>query len=344
MREGSLDQNNRLLTLVQENSASILCCEINQTCFESVIGVPCFGNKPSATESVCSLLRTIDSNVLLIVSLESYSDSAAYDFSEKLVNAVRQSGRVNSLLVIHHSLVMKLVNHWNFLVECALTIDGCKHFAWGSDHDIWHPRWYQCNLQIFSREPGCLLAVPPMAIAHQKKKTQLIKAKSFRSKGKKNIESALGQYGPGNSVYGLFSIDVFKLGLRLNQVLLPDRLLLTLVALWHPVSYARFESEPMWTRFELQSRTKVLAKQRNSVLNGRFHKMLSYLPWTIVHTVIGLRYIPRISRESRVPIRCLIFRLVAFEVRSEIAHRRKQIRAFRRNLGSRNNLIKENFK
>jgi hypothetical protein len=326
-----LDPTSRLVSHIQEKSARILCSQIGQPSFESIIGVPCFGNKPSTIESVSSLLRTADSNVLLIVSLESYSDSAASGFSESLVNLVRQSDRGFNFLVVHHTREMKLVNHWNFLIECALMVDGCKYFAWGSDHDFWHPHWYKCNQEVFSREPVCLLAVPPMAIAHQGKATHAIKVKSSRGKNKESIESALGPYGPGNSVYGLYSIAVFKLGLRLHQVLLPDRLLLTLIALWHPVCYASFENRPMWIRSELQSRTKVLSKQRNSVLYGRLQKLISFLPWTVVHTVIGLRYVPRISRENRIPIRFLIFRLVAFEVRSEIAHRRKQIRAFRRN-------------
>lgn len=38
-----------------------------------------------------------------------------------------------------------------------------EYFAWGSDHDYWHPRWLERMVAVLDRDPGVVVAFPMMA-------------------------------------------------------------------------------------------------------------------------------------------------------------------------------------
>lgn len=291
---------------------------------ETVIGVPCFGNKPSTLESIRSLMATLDSGVLLVVSLENFNSEEAGLVCQQLSkfgdNTIQRCG----LMLLYQTRRLKLVKHWNFLIDYALCFDSCMYFAWGSDHDIWDKNWYALTKTDLILNPNSQLAVPQMAIKSADGLSRLAKSKKTELGRFRVIENSLGPYGPGNSVYGLFRTDVFKIGLRLNEVLLPDRLLLTLVALWNPITYLQFNGTPLWTRVEVKSKLKVLAKQRSTLLNEKSAKAMSYLPWTLIHLVYASYYLPRVCRVAGRPMGKSFVDLFVFELRSQIAHMKKK--------------------
>jgi hypothetical protein len=205
------------------------------------------------------------------------------------------------------------------------------YFAWGSDHDIWDKNWYSLTKAELILNPNTQLAVPQIAIKSADGLSRLAKSKKTELGRFRVIENSLGPYGPGNSVYGLFRTDVFKIGLRLNQVLLPDRLLLTLIALWNPITYLQFNGTPLWTRVEVKTKLKILAKQRSTVLNEKSAKAMSYLPWTLIHFVYASYYLPRVCRVAGCPMGKSFVDLFAFELRSQIAHMKKKHKSRRSN-------------
>ena len=308
----------------QNNSAVVIFSKYTSTNYETFIGVPCFGGKPTTEGSIYSLMRTLDEDSLLFVSLENYSEDATSALVAKLSEYVQHTVNSCGLVIVFHKTVMKLVNHWNFLIDCALKIDGIKFFAWGSDHDIWHLDWYKETKSLLLSNEKCLLAIPRISIGRSLSESSRSRVRR-RIRSRSVIDKLFGDYAPGNLVYGLFRIEVFRKGLRLNQVLLPDRLLITVVALCHSIFYLDSSCKPLWIRIELKPKGDVLKSQRLRVLCGKHYILASYIPWPIVHFVVALRYFGLIKHWSKTPHYKSFFDLINLEFQSTVALMMKKI-------------------
>lgn len=326
-----MDPLSNLAEFFQNSSAIVLLSKNVSKRYETVIGVPCFGAKATTERSINSLIRTLDEDSLIIVSLENYSEDAASVLVAKLSENIQQTINSCGLVVVFHKKIMRLINHWNFLIDCALKIDGIVFFAWGSDHDIWHLDWYKETKSLLVSNEKSILAIPNISIASPSGELSRLRVPR-RSRSRSAIIQLLGVYSPGNLVYGLFRIEVFRKGLRLNQVLLPDRLLITVVALCHPILYMDSSRETLWIRIDQRYPQSITKSQRQRILLGRYYRFASYIPWPIVHLVTALRYFGLIRRWSETPYYKLFLILIKFEFQSIVALILKKFVRAKRNL------------
>jgi glycosyltransferase involved in cell wall biosynthesis len=159
-----------------------------------------------------------------------------------------------------------------------------EYFAWASDHDLWHPRWLQQLVDTLDREPDVVLAYPQNRRIGPSGETLARKPWAFETYGTtdrwERVRVNVRRQSAGNMVYGLYRIWALAKAGVYRHVLIPDRLLMTELAL-----YGQFKQVPqvLWFR-RWYGRVFSLGRQRKSFFPGR-RPLYAYAPWWISHGV-----------------------------------------------------------
>ena len=124
-----------------------------------------------------------------------------------------------------------MVAAWRTAFEEA-TAAGAAFFAWGSDHDRWHPNWLATLVGTLENHPDVVLAYPltqridPDGVSLSKP------ARQFETRGitdRRTRWSHLSRshsLAAGDAVYGLMRADALRRAGVFREVLAPDRLLI----------------------------------------------------------------------------------------------------------------------
>jgi glycosyltransferase involved in cell wall biosynthesis len=139
------------------------------------------------------------------------------------------------------------------LAEARRRFPEAPYFAWGSDHDLYHPRWLACLTAALDARPEAGLAWPLSPridaegrllerVLHRFASEQATPLARFRRTLKASLT---GETVVGNMIYGLFRREVFEGGPGLPRLLLPDRVAVLEAALAGPVLQV---PEPLWYR------------------------------------------------------------------------------------------------
>jgi glycosyltransferase involved in cell wall biosynthesis len=111
---------------------------------------------------------------------------------------------------------------------------GMDYFAWATDHDLWHPDWLLEHLTVLTGDPEAVLAYP-LTIAINSINDEISRQNSaFDTHGMQKIarirKTCRKITGAGNMIYGLFRAEALNSAGVFPSVLMPDRLLLTLLS------------------------------------------------------------------------------------------------------------------
>jgi glycosyltransferase involved in cell wall biosynthesis len=247
-----------------------------------VIGVPLYNGSAHVAEALESLLNQTHPEIAVVVV-----DDASSDDSETIVRGYAAIDERVSYMRNPQRLGM--ISNWRRCFDRARELyPDSAYFAWGSDHDVWHPRWAEALLAVLDGDPRVVLAYP-LNVGINDVGGTVRDAWHFETRGisspEKRLALAIDGMAAGNMVYGMFRSNVLtKCGVY-RRVLLPDRLLLSEAALHG--EFGQVE-EVLWYRRYRVGVQPSLARQRAAFFPAGA-PLYAYLPWSLLHSAVLLR-------------------------------------------------------
>ncbi len=242
----------------------------------AVVGVPLYNHATDLREALESLLGQTFKDLAIVLVDDGSTDATAeiaqeYAALDPRVTYLRNPRRLG------------LVQNTRRAFEAAHErYPDAEYFAFASDHDLWHPRWLQELVAALDRHPEVVLAYPLNRRIGGAGEVLARKPWGFDTFGVasrwKRLRLGMVNMSAGNMVYGLFRVPLLKRAGVYRDVLVPDRLLFTELAL-----YGQFEQVPqvLWFR-RWYGRIFSLRRQRASFFpEGR--PLYAYVPWWISH-------------------------------------------------------------
>jgi glycosyltransferase involved in cell wall biosynthesis len=177
-------------------------------------------------------------------------------------------------------------NAWYAYQRCTELFPSIEYFAWGSDHDVWHPQWLNLLSSRLENEPNASLAYSWFRVISSDgtilhSRTLTSERGSSQKRGDR-IRFVVEDASAGALVYGLFRVSALQKTSGLRLVIAPDvLLLLQLAALGTFVAVPEF----LWHRryYGLFSRAR---QRRNSFPDSL--PLHTYLPTSLQHSAILL--------------------------------------------------------
>jgi hypothetical protein len=243
----------------------------------AVIGVPMYNGGPYFERAVGSLLGQSEQRLAVVLV-----DDGSRDGSD--ARAERLADSDPRVTFIRNERRLGLVGNWRRCYEAGVALyPDAPYFAWGSDHDIWDPRWLEQLIAALEAHPECVLAYP-RSVRIGAEGEHLRDHRRFTSHDiadpVERFQRTFARMAAGNVVYGLFRApEIARVGV-FRDVLLPDRLLLSELAI-----DGRFVEvdDVLWMRRQLGQAT--VARQRATLFSDRRPAYLA-LPWWVQHFVV----------------------------------------------------------
>ena len=193
-----------------------------------VVGVPLHNDVRHLRLALSSLLAQRFDGFEVVVVDDSTSDEPGRIVAEEFDADPR----------VHYSRNPRhlgLVATWRRAFELARELHpGAPYFAWGSDHDVWEPEWLGELVGALDAHPRAVLAYP-LNDRIDDDGSPIREPWRFRTEGTRGRTSrfttTIRRMVPGDMVYGLFRADALAAAGVLQNVLLPDRLLVAELAL-----------------------------------------------------------------------------------------------------------------
>jgi glycosyltransferase involved in cell wall biosynthesis len=242
-----------------------------------VIGAPLYNKADYLPTALDSLLAQSDSDFALLLV-----DDLSTDATPAIA---RQYARLDPRVVYQRNEVrLGLVGNWRRCFELARErYPMAQYFAWGSDHDVWHPSWLERLVAVLEERPEAVLAYP--VTARIRADGEFVLSRSGRQAidmpcKTSRLRATCGGIHAGDAVYGLHRSDSLERAGALRPVLEPDRLLLAELAIQGEF---RLVDDVLWQRRFVK--TAVRARQRRAIFPGR-RPLYSWLsPWAVRATV-----------------------------------------------------------
>ena len=143
-----------------------------------------------------------------------------------------------------------MVEAWRGAFEQA-SDEGARYFAWGSDHDRWHPRWVETLVATLEQYPDVVLAYPLTQRIDPNGGLLAKPARQFETFGvadcatRWRLFNRSDSVAAGDMVYGLMRVPAVRDAGIFRSVLCPDRLLLAELTLRGQI---RQVPEVLWYR------------------------------------------------------------------------------------------------
>jgi glycosyltransferase involved in cell wall biosynthesis len=244
-----------------------------------VIGVPIYNGGAHVAEALRSLRSQTYSDFELVIV-----DDCSTDGTAELVSAyAAEDARVH---FVRNETRVGLVGNWRrtFALADELHPD-LEYFAWGSDHDIWHPRWLESLVAELEARPEAVLAYPRMGTIGESGEPLRRQPRALDTTGvddprrRAELTWQAGRFG--YRVYGLFRARALKRCGVLRDVYVPDRLLLFELAL-----HGRFREVPevLWHRRRTGGAS--VERQRAAFFPDRRPPLKFRVPWRYSHSAI----------------------------------------------------------
>lgn len=158
-----------------------------------------------------------------------------------------------------------MIAAWRSAFELA-TANGEDYFAWGSDHDRWHPRWLETLVGELERHPDVVVAYPLTQRMDESGLPLPKVPRQFETVGVTDLAERWKMFSrsdavaAGDMVYGVMRPEAMRRAGVFRDVLCPDRLLLAELTLQGQI---RQVPEVLWYR--RQFTTGSVARQRSSL-------------------------------------------------------------------------------
>jgi hypothetical protein len=222
------------------------------------IGVTLFNRADYAAEAIESLLAQSYRDFTLTLV-----DDASTDQTEVIAREYeRRDSRVR---YVRFAQRRGMVAAWRTAFERAAP-RGVSYFAWGSDHDRWHPRWLETLVDTLDAHKDVVLAYP-LTQRIDPEGTPLAKpARQFDTFGVADRHtrwrrlSRSDSVAAGDLVYGLMRADEVRDAGVFREVLCPDRLLVAELTLRGQI---RQVPEVLW--FRRQFAAGSIERQRSTL-------------------------------------------------------------------------------
>jgi glycosyltransferase involved in cell wall biosynthesis len=292
-----------------------------------LIGVPLHNQATHLPQALESLLgQTCREAAFVLV------DDASKDATQEI--ALRWAAIDERIHYFRSDRRLGLVRAWRRAFELATELyPEAEYFAWGSDHDVWHPRWLEALLDRIESAPETV-AVYPQSL--KLRGSALPAGAPWRfdtarsGSPLRRLAAVVWRASAGYMVYGLFRVSALRRAGVFREVLLPDRLLFAELAL-----QGRFEQvgELLWYRRPASAFS--LERQRRSFFPTRV-PLRAHAPWWAAHAaVLFWNYGVRGRGGSHVGRLRGIASAIAYALVSLTAHVRSRISYRRRFLRTR---------
>jgi len=246
------------------------------------------------------LQEAIDS--LLAQSFEHFAlvlvDDGSTDETEALARAYeRRDSRVR---YVRFNERCGMVVAWRKAFEEAVVL-GATYFAWGSDHDRWHPNWLMTLVDTLEGHPEVVLAYPLTQRIAEDGALVSKPSRQFETFGITDMRarwtllSRSDSLAAGDAVYGLIRADALRRAGVFREVLSPDRLLMAELSLQGQI---RQVPEALWFRRQFVEGS--VGRQRMTLFAPGAARPSAYTPpWYLHARALWAVY----ARTGRSPIR-----------------------------------------
>lgn len=240
-----------------------------------VIGVPVYNGGEAFAEALESLLGQTYPGVRFVL---------VDDRSDQMTTAVASRYAARDPRVSYHrnNRRLGLTRNWKLAFELSVAAyPKAEFFAWGSDHDVWHPRWLEMLVRRLDMRPDAAMAYTRHAVLAGQRELRA-RPPSIDTSGLaghvERLWSMSRRMRAGQMIYGLFRAEAIRKAGGFRNVLYADRLLLTEVALQGQLVEI---PEVLW--YKRPTGDFALARQRDACFpHGA--PVRSYLPWWATHS------------------------------------------------------------
>ena len=223
-----------------------------------VIGAALHNRAEYLPEAVDSLLAQSFEHFALILV-----DDGSTDGTESVARSYERRDR--RVRYVRFDERRGMVAAWRQAFEEAASA-GAEYFAWGSDHDRWHPNWLATLVDTLEGHPEVVLAYPltqgiaPDGVPLSKPARQF-ETFGITDRGARwTLLSRSNTLAAGDAVYGLMRADALKRAGVFRAVLSPDRLLIAELSLQGQI---RQVPEVLWCRRQFPEGS--IARQRTTL-------------------------------------------------------------------------------
>lgn len=242
----------------------------------AVFGVPLHNHADHLEEAVDSLLAQTFRDLAVVLV-----DDASTDATPELARALAaRDGRVTHLT---NERRLGMIENWRRAFACARALHPeARYFAWGSDHDRWHPEWLERLVAVLDEDPTVVLAYPLFARLddaggeHRRTSPSTFATRSGVG-AVRRFAATLVAAPAGSLVYGLHRVDALERAGVFPRTVMPDRLLLAELALQGRLALC--PELLWWRRYQIDVSA---ARQRRMLFTGTA-PLFAHLPWFLQH-------------------------------------------------------------
>jgi glycosyltransferase involved in cell wall biosynthesis len=246
----------------------------------AVVGLPMYNQPRYLAEALESLLLQSRADFMIVVVDDSTTSEPAA--------IVHRYARMDSRISYHrndHRLGM--VGNWRRAFRLARKLyPGAPYFAWASDHDVWHPYWFDAMIATMEANANVVLTYPLVTNLEGDVRYQRMRpwadTVGLDSRTARLWQATLNT-AAGNAVYGLFRVSALEKAGVFRRVLLPDRLLMAELSL-----QGYFEQVPEYLWLRRRTGLSSPARQRITLFSDERPASLAF-PWQLTHTAVLAR-------------------------------------------------------
>ena len=238
-----------------------------------VLGMPAYNRPDTLPRTIESLLSQTYRNFALVI----VDDLASSETSAIAETYARDDSRVSYEASSMH---LGMVGNWRKVFERARRLyPASEHFAWVSDHDVWHARWLQEMVAVLDTHPDVVLAyVKNMRMMPNDGRMTDKAFETFGVTGRADRLRRSARYMlSGDMIYGVMRAHALEAAGVFRRVMTPDRQLLLALSLFGQV---RQLPEVLWYREVL--RVFDVRRQRDVFFPGGA-PFYVYLPTHLQH-------------------------------------------------------------
>ena len=242
-----------------------------------VIGAPVFNKADHVAEAVRSLLAQTYRDFALVL-VDDGSTDGTLAVAERLA-----AGDPRVHLARNERRLGMLENTRRAFALPRAMFPAAEFWALASDHDVWHPRWLETLVGLLDAEPGAVLAYPltRRIDEHGRPYANAKPPWRFDSRGcadpRARMRLGFRRMAAGDMIYGLFRVSALAAVGTYRPVLVPDRLLLSELALHGTFAQA---GEVLWER-RFRGLAELDRQRRAFFLDGA--PRYTHLPWWLQH-------------------------------------------------------------
>ena len=226
----------------------------------TVLGMTLYNNAAKLPEAIDSLLAQTRGDFVLVMV-----DDGSTDGTESICRAY--AARDPRIRYHRHAERQGMVATWfRSSVIGRQEAPEAEFFAWASDHDRWHPRWYEALVAELDASPQAVLAYPLTRRLTTDGEEIIKEPRRFDTAGLTDVRARWAHFcrnavGAGDMVYGLIRYAAFEASGVFRPVLRPDRLLIAELTLRGEIHQV---PEVLW--FRRNGAASSVARQRQTLM------------------------------------------------------------------------------